>query len=112
MRVPRNGGCQSCARGRVVAGQGTKPHSGLGMAAPDDVGTGINTWLQHSLLVRNTRHMEQNAKAWNRTRRGLEVGDKFRAPAKRKQRGFQRGYTMTYRKTSSQSRASGTTDKR
>ena len=83
---------------RIVAGQNARAHSSLGMAAPDDVGTGINTWLQYGLLVRNTKHLEQNAKAWNRTRRGLEVGDKFRAPAKRKQRGFQRGYTMTYEK--------------
>ena len=75
-----------------------KAHGSLGMAAPDDVGTGINTWLQYSLLVRNTKHLEQNAKAWNRSKRDLEVGDRFRGPTKRKQRGFQRGYTMSYSK--------------
>ena len=83
---------------RVVSGQNAKAHSSLGMAAPDDVGTGINSWLQYGLLVRNTKHLEQNAKAWNRSKRGLEVGDKFRAPTKRKQKGFQRGYTMSYSK--------------
>ena len=49
-------------------------------------------------LVRNTKHLERNAKAWDRSKRGLEVGAKFRAPTKRKQRGFQRGYTMSYSK--------------
>ena len=76
---------------RVVSGYNAKAHSSLGMAAPDDVGTGVNSWPQYGLLVKNTKHLEQNAKAWTRTRRGLEVGSKFRAPAKRKQRGFQRG---------------------
>ena len=83
---------------RVVSGRNAKAHSSPGMAAPDDVGTGINTWLQYSLPVRNTKHLEQSAKAWNRSKTDMEVGDKSRAPTKRKQRGFQRGYTMSYSK--------------
>ena len=83
---------------RVVAGQNDKAHYGLAKATPNEVGTGINTWLQYSLLVKNTKHMEQNSKAWERSKKGLEIGSKFRVPVKRKQRGFQRGYTMTYDK--------------
>ena len=84
---------------RVLRGYNEKPHSTLGMAAPNDVRSADGkSWLEYALLVRNTKHMEQNAKAWDRSRKGLEQGDKFRAPVKRKQRGFQRGYTMTYAK--------------
>ena len=57
---------------RVVAGQNNKGHYGLAKATPNEVGTGINTWLQYSLLVKNTKHMEQNSKAWERSKKGLE----------------------------------------
>ena len=55
-----------------------------------------NEHLQHVILQANTAKLERNHAAFTRMRRGLEVGDKFRAPKKRAQRGFQRAAAQQY----------------
>lgn len=71
-----------------------RPHEALGGAAPADVDG--NEHLALVILRANTAKLEKNHASWVRQRRGLEVGDKFRAPLKRAQRGFQRGAAQQY----------------
>ncbi len=71
-----------------------RPHEAIGGAAPADVDG--NEHLQHVILQANTAKLERNHAAYARMRRGLEVGDKFRAPLKRAQRGFQRAAAQQY----------------
>ena len=57
-----------------------------------------NEFLEYTLLRKNTKYMENNAKAWARNKKA-SVGDRFRVLAKRKQRGFHRAYLPTFAKT-------------
>jgi hypothetical protein len=78
----------------VLRALNERPHEALGGAQPRDVAG--NEHLQHVLLQANTAKLERNHAAFTRMRRGLEVGDKFRAPLKRAQRGFQRASAAQY----------------
>ena len=78
----------------VIDSFNQRPLSALGGAQADDV-EGSDT-LKMLLLKRNTSKLEKSALAWQRARRGLEVGSKFRIPLKRLQRGFRRGAAATF----------------
>ena len=73
-----------------------RPHEALGGAQPNDVEGPQGDHLKHVSLQANTAKLERNHAAFTRMRRGLEVGDKFRAPLKRQQRGFQRAAAQQY----------------
>ena len=66
-----------------------RPRQALGGTAADDVSG--NEQMRFLMLKHASVKQERNHLAFERSRQGLEVGDKFRVPLPKLQRGFRRG---------------------